>query len=293
VPFDVHGDRQCQMQLSGTDCLIRAFPSGYGIRLTDPMRTFYDLNDVRHAGSSTLEFYSEHMYRWTRIARRTMGRLDTTIPANVAGHDDYLLIFHPEQCEEYLVWAELTFMGSATIRHIFWHTHHEFTTDMWVASAAASDLGLGQEPFQKHHVLLNSFGLSIPDTMHFVLDSLAKAQDSCEQGKRCTTVPRMRCSINKQRWELVDDERVERYHAPHCNSPWEYNQGDVFTLVSFHKAQMHMVAAQSVWMHTVLYAYYTASNESTLAPQAMLAYPTDLMTTWDSFLQSGYAVRYY
>ena len=47
VEFDTHGDRQCQAQMGGTDCLIRSYPVGYGLKSTDTVETVFDVNDVR------------------------------------------------------------------------------------------------------------------------------------------------------------------------------------------------------------------------------------------------------
>ena len=51
VEFDVHGDRQCAAAAGGVNCTVRAFPPGFGLRITDTMETFFDLADVRPAGS--------------------------------------------------------------------------------------------------------------------------------------------------------------------------------------------------------------------------------------------------
>ena len=48
--FDIHGDRQCSREHGGVHCLNRAFPPGFGMHLSDPMETFFDLNDVRLEG---------------------------------------------------------------------------------------------------------------------------------------------------------------------------------------------------------------------------------------------------
>jgi len=164
-----------------------------------------------------------------------------------------------------------------------------------VASAAARGLGLGTPPFQDHHVHLNAVGWTMLDAMKYTLANLRVAQNTCAMNTSCAVEPLTRCALNQDRWDEPPSSGVlqERYHAPHCNAPWHFQKGDVFTLLSFHKAQMHMPRAKLIWMHTVLYAFYTSSNTSQVLPQSMLAYPSDLMPSWEAYLKSGYESRHY
>jgi len=292
----VHGDRQCQDGLGGTDCLIRAFPPGYGIHLTDPMWTFYDFNDVRPKGSTSLYFFSEHVYRWTRQQQRQVGRFACLIPSNVAGgHDDYLLAFDADGQTEYVVWSDLAFLHNATFRHLFWHSHQEFTVDMWAISAPSSKLGLGTHPYDSHHMRLNDVGVTIPGAMRYILEHLGTLQQACETDPSCVAIPRLRCAINQDRWDVLESgEMQERYHAPHCNRPWKFLQGDVFTLVSFHKAQIPISQSELVWMHTVLYGYYTAWEPSSASlPQAQSAFPPELMPKWKDIKRDMYRTMHF
>ena len=59
VEFDLHGDRQCASSSGGMNCTVRAFPAGYGMHITDQMETFFDLADVRPAGSPLDALYAE------------------------------------------------------------------------------------------------------------------------------------------------------------------------------------------------------------------------------------------
>ena len=98
VEFDLHGDRQCAEPMGGMNCTVRAFPPGFGMRLEDRMQTFFDLKDVRPAGSSRLDFYAQHMYRWTTTAQRPVGKMMTGISTlSFKPHDDYLLVFDPSR----------------------------------------------------------------------------------------------------------------------------------------------------------------------------------------------------
>ena len=133
VEFDLHGDRQCSAAMGGMNCTIRAFPRGYGMRLTDSMETFFDLKDVRPAGSSTLHFYAQHVYRWTTVAPRLVGKFMTGISTlSFKPHDDFILVFDPARRTEYLYWMEGTFTANATMVHMYWHAHHKYAEDMWV-----------------------------------------------------------------------------------------------------------------------------------------------------------------
>jgi len=183
-------------------------------------------------------------------------------------------------------------LHNATFRHLFWHTHHDFTQDMWAISASASELGLGRVPFDVHHVRLNDLNISLVDAMQYVIKNLNGAQERCDLNHSCTSLPKIRCSINKDRWDMLpDSEMQERYHAPHCNTPWSFKRGDVFTLVSFHKAQWRIPSARLVWMHTVFYGLFTASEATLAVPQASMAFASGFNE--DEVVKYMYRYMYY
>jgi len=297
VPFDVHGDRQCQTDLGGTDCLIRGFPTGFGQRITDKMWTFYDLIDERPKNSPLMNAYSEHTYRWSRSVQRYMGRFVSMIPSNLGGHDDYLLRFEVTSNQEYLVWSEMAFLRNATLHQAFWHTHHDFTVDAWAISATARQLGLGKGVYSKHHVSLNDAGVSMRSAMVTVLDNLAAAQEECRAPTaKCTSMPRARCTLQHDRWDSLEGGGiVERYHAPRCNEPWAFKEGEVYTLLAWDKAIAPVAASKLVWMHTTLYGLYTEADPTQPTQSHDIGLSSDLIAEHGvaGFMKSGFEVWHY
>jgi len=260
VPFDIHGDRQCQPRLGATDCLIREFPVGFGIHVSSPFRTFYDLNDARAANSDPLVFYTEHAYKWSHAAHREVGRFGRVLSSNVPLHDDYLLYFAPGV--EYLVWAERDFQMTATFVHMFWHTHHDFTTEMLAFSAHATQLGLTTHPFNASRFTnLATSGFTRQDATDNLLQHLLNARNEHIRSGRSGTPPLLRCTFEHgAAWEkLPTGGYVERYHAPPCNQRWAVKIGDPYTLVSFHSARF-ADKPEMVWLHTVLYGLYVQTE---------------------------------
>ena len=49
------------------------------MHLTGHMRTMFDLNDVRPAGSAGFKFYSRHAYQWTRTVMKPVGKFMTSV----------------------------------------------------------------------------------------------------------------------------------------------------------------------------------------------------------------------
>ena len=183
VEFDVHGDRQCAAAAGGVNCTVRAFPPGFGLRITDTMETFFDLNDVRDAGSAPLQFYAQHSYRWTRAAQRPVGKMLTLISTEAfKPHDDYLLEFDPEQPTEYLYWQEGTMPASLSMVHMYWHAHHAWTDDIWLVDASADALRLRPLFGGGMFVNLTSHGHTVASAKAKIEEQLRAAQRACAHG---------------------------------------------------------------------------------------------------------------
>lgn len=148
VEFDVHGDRECFSQDGGMACLPVFLPQGFGYKIVEAMETFGQLNDVRPRGSANMSWYALHAYRYHHGRARQVARLVTGIGAGTG--DSTELVFEPgEHVQEYLMWGEKRFSPyNVTIFSSFWHTHHEYTEDMWLLLGPAYLAGLGQPPLQ-------------------------------------------------------------------------------------------------------------------------------------------------
>ena len=265
LPFDVHGDRQCTPEFGGTDCLVRAYPRGYGVPIPIPLRTYFDLNDARPAQSSALGFFAEHAFRWTHSYKRPVGRFVANVRSNVAGHDDYMIAAVPGT--SMMAWDERDLrhlLGSMyddiSFVHVFWHTHRALTEDTMAFRATAKQVGLGTAPFEDKFVNLKRFNLTVMEVRRYIFQHLADARHRSRDHER---LPTFWCSLSKRKVfeNIPNNVQQERYHAPHCNEAFEIAGLPVLTLVSFHSPQT-MLSAEDLrvpkmkWMHSVMYAFY-------------------------------------
>lgn len=266
--FDVHGDRQCTAARGGTDCLIRAFPPGFAVKVTAPLHTFYDINDVRLEGSEPLPFYAEYSLRWTKQPQREVRHFNLNIPSNIPyvattttgpgvpypWHDDYLLTFDSHRTE-YIAWAERIFPRNMTLARLYWHSHHHYTIDQWAISATASTLGLRDRPPWGNGFFANltASGSTIELAQNYVTTHIASAQEKCRRNGTLGCDVSIRCRLGRDRWERIGSQRQERYNSPECDA-WNVKEGEAFTILSFHRASQESTVPSKVWLHTVFYA---------------------------------------
>jgi len=277
IEFDVHGDRQCFKEAGGMNCTIRAYPAGYGVKLSERMGTFFDLQDVRPAGSPDLQFYGQHMFRWTSVEQRLVGKMLTLICPNSFGglHDDYILDVNPALGTVYLYWLEQFWPMNATMAHIYFHAHHEYTEDIWAISASAESLGL-MDMFGARWNNLTASGLSVSAAQDKIRGQIATLQQALPAPTEAKPLPRgypaLRCALGKDRWEKLDDGSYEgRYVDPRCEA-WEFQAGEEFVMVSFMSPQSHAhppAGSNYFWVHSVLYGLYVQTDPSDFIPNSI------------------------
>ena len=268
VEFDVHGDRQCVGNRGGVACLPIAMPTGFGMKLVFPMRTFGDLNDVRPENSPTLSFSFIHAYRWTRNPMRQVGRLVTGVSSIRPYHDTNLLVFDPTALSEYMVWQEFSFAPyNLTIFRSFWHTHHEYTADQWLIKGTTKDINLdfihtSTKGPMSFYANLTANDLTIEATMLKIQGNLQHKERSCLFSS--CVAPRILCHMDQKRWEDVGHLQ-ERKVMPECDA-FNLQANESVTLIGFHKALKQL--STTVWQnqHTAWYAYYMPMNVGEVVP---------------------------
>jgi len=291
IEFDIHGDRQCQYSRGGTECLAREFPEGFGMKLSDQMSTTFDVNDVRNVGSAPLRFFVQYSFKWTRSRQRPLGRLSAGAGSTMR-HDAFLLRYNRDAPKtQYMLWDELLFPATVEIVHPFWHSHHKFSSQMWWFSATKEQVGLGVFPFADHNPQekwedpfgdgpfarpfnLTSVGWSIEQAAVHIFNTVEAAQRGCVFGEYCLSPPTLRCTMNLDRWDRLDNgELQERFHAPHCLS-WTIRAGALNTIISFHQPPEREPLPNDLifWMHDVAYALYIGVDEQPI-PHAMVPLP--------------------
>jgi len=281
IEIDIHGDRECAQASGGIACLVRSLPAGFGVSLSDPIEMLGDINDVRPANSKSLPFSVQAAIRWTRQRQRPAGLLAVIAgnPPEGSGKQalrgDYLLDFRT--ASDHLMWSEIALMRTVTLVDMFWHVHHKYTYDAWVVSATASDLGLRESIFSKTRpevpINLSEHGLQVQDAMDIVLDHLRLAQSKCVSVS-CAQEPRLRCYLDRNRWEMLPSGSIqERFSRPLCH-PWTVQASEVFTLLSFHRKLFDADDAVMVWMHTIFYATYISDADQVI-PHGMVVVSRD------------------
>jgi len=332
VEFDTHGDRQCHSAQGGVACLVSSLPPGFGMKVEWAMQTVGELNDVRPLDSPALSFYVSHTWLWTKTPpARQVGRLLTGIahphlrdiarnPAAYQSgstktgakdggggngtrtqrqHESSLLEFDPssKQMAEYLMWGELNFApyNLTTFDH-FWHTHHEFTADMWLLAGPSTNYGLGEgTPFWDRITNLTPLGLDIEGAAQLILSHIRLQSTTCAAGRgsgsdggiserlqrpdgqavrRVGAAPaafgaacanRLLCIMDQRRLESVSGQLVPRMQMASCGA-MRLGMNDVVTMVSFHKSLMPIASIVHHYQHAAWYAYYVADQEGETIP---------------------------
>lgn len=265
IEFDTHGDRQCPVDLGGTDCLMRAFPEGFGLQFVDPVETFFDLVDIRSSSAPELILYAHHAYRWMHFVQRRVGKVVTgIIQFGINHHDDYPLILNLNNPTSYVIWATWKWLLTGSLVQMYWHTHHLLTRDVWIISAHSSEIGIAKiAPLPQTLTNMTALGYSIDDTMLVVAQNVFAAQKACATAS-CLSWPAIRCTLNQDRWETLSDGSLEgRYRSPQCPQ-WDVTIGQPYTLVAFHAPATRGKAQESlrIWMHAVFYAFIVQANAS-------------------------------
>jgi len=292
IEFDVHGDRQCPIGMGEMNCLVRAFPTGFGMTINMEMENMFDMKDERPKGSPLLQFYSRHVFRWTPVRQLPVAKMLTGIHTGSYGynHNDYILAFDPDKIHQYLYWSEKYFRMSGSLVHMYWHTHHKYTEDMWATSASAEQLNLMND-YGSAFADLPALGMDHFSARSRILHNLNVAQKECVKSS-CKSYPAIRCTMVQDRWEMSSQNGIEpaegeaRYRIPHC-ARWDFSFGDVITIISFHQLQAHVkiTATELYWMHTVLYGFAIATehvfhqNLSVMIPHVVRVEPTPLFAS--------------
>ena len=292
IEMDVHGDRQCAAEYGGTDCLTREYPPGFGMKLSDAMIAFGELNDVRPLNSEPITFYVEHAFKYTRrnpgrAAGRTtviagLGFKMSSKPGAWHFHDDILLDFDPARPSDYLCIGAFSYRFRGTATHYYFHAHHQWTHDEWlIVHATPKLLGLHKPPFSAAGSILPSWSDWQPGgamwanghvpvrlaehgmTIESVQAMLRRRIESAQPLQKGMEAPRIQCNLNHDRWEkMPDGTEQERYHAPHCDEkPWTWAPDDPFVVVAFFRPRKPVKVRQLQWAHIVLYAQYTTPDD--------------------------------
>merc|ERR1712087_707312 len=155
-----------------------------------------------------------------------------------------------------------------TIFSDFWHTHHEYTADMWLLKGAARSLGLGSPPFEERGVNLTAVGMTIDSAASKLLANARSV--SCSAQQACTPT-RLICFMKQDRWSLVDGYLQERKRMPDCPA-FDLMADDVVTMISFHKPLKPLSSVVRHAQHAAWYAYFQAKEPKATIPHMIYGF---------------------
>lgn len=257
--FDVHGDRQCKAEQGGTACLHKEFPEGYAQYTYLPQCIFGEVNDVRPANSSKMEFWVEHAYRIGRDCSiaRPIGffasgagphvHVEETFSAAKAvksalgGKASYEPSLVPVDDydaptnEDSLIWCTIRFPYAIKILSVWVHTHHQFTHDQFLFRGHPRELGLDTGPLtlENHYtpLLLSKTGIDRHQLKNYLFNNMLKNGGS------------VACKLNEDRFEKgtpgvlpkgVPNDIYDRIVMPNCSSNLSFSSKELVTIVALH-----------------------------------------------------------
>jgi len=168
---------------------------------------------------------------------------------------------------------------NASLVHMYWHGHHDFVDDMWMASASAHTLGL-RELFGGKYTNITALGYTTRTAQAAILNRVLSAARKCAHAA-CNPHPSIRCTVNRDgRWERgVSGKNTPRYRPPRCHE-WDIEEGHPYTFMSFHSFQPESsfdhTRLKDYWMHSSMYGYYTQLRQDPNIPVPHTAGETGL-----------------
>jgi hypothetical protein len=224
------------------------------MKINEPLCILGEFNDVRKVNSRQLTFWIEYAFRYTLKKPKYEVAQLTTI---TAGHFNaekkhFVDEYHIPINEQSVIWEQKEFTQNGKFALIYYHTHHQFTQDIWIIPGTSSSLGLDKYPRQ------HEYDIFLPQENGITIYDMQKSLNK-----------NLICKINnKLRFEIIDNQPYDRFVLPDCKK-WSFSKGDIFTIISFHMPMfpMHMdIGRKYVSMHTVLYGHIVARNKNEILP---------------------------
>lgn len=236
------------------------------------MCSFADHIDIRPAGSDQIEFYV-----YVGLNLQSQSTVFSTKPFYFHLWADYRFTSHlpppapplqyPIMRDDYdydsdfdaVAWRSYTVASSKRVLFTFFHTHQMFTDDVWIFRMTPSQLGLermGLMDFKSYRPL----PLQGARSLETVKRQLMMASNGS-----------VVCNRRHNIYEVVSDLGslpgvYERYLPPVCKAPWTMEKGEVYTVVTFHRAMER--SAGWISQHTVVYFYATPLDGETWEDQS-------------------------
>jgi hypothetical protein len=244
-----HGDSQCSHADGGTACYVTVLPQGFGFPVSQELRLDTDFNDVRPSGSPDLHFWLEAAISIAKpAAEKPVNEVGTVIlgvPFSFrfwTASDFQRLYFVPSD-QPSALWMTARMPTSGTFVAGKLETHQHMLDEAWVFSATSlDDLGLGlsseswqlQKAWQPWVPKENGWSNETAAIQSLKSDALShfeKAVQRCGQHLSCRTPPTLVWTLNST---VIENGEEREMSWP--NTTWTFEEGDLVSIVIFHKA---------------------------------------------------------
>lgn len=267
-----HGDSQCSEAEGGTACYITTLPQGLGFPTSQELRLDIDFNDVRPANSTPMEFWLETAISIIKPAGPTpvhqVGTVILGVPFRYHWWNtaDFQRLYFVPSDHPSALWMTARMPTSGTFVDGKLETHqHMFDKALVFSGVTPKQLGLetGARRLTKPWLpwIPHENGWTDDQAaMRSLKASVnAKFQDAvtlCASSKSCVQMPKLVWTLD----HIVIEDGEER-EMPWPNSTWTFEQGEVFTIVIFHKAMsmpmlMPGMTSKEIPQHLAITGYY-------------------------------------
>ena len=223
-----HGDEQCTAEAGGTDCMLHSYGE-YVKTVTQPLKIYGELNDVRPKNSTPIEWFYQLAVR--TIERQAMSRaVSFHFPFNPNRFDPttqsgtLMLGAVPAAEDSFFYYtSRMPFGGTLVPRLTTFHAHAVAFQEAFVFSLAPAELGLASTPLPQplHHSIISAEAGFVNNSV--LRGRLLRAAEPHEQGG-------LVCHATVAR-ERVGASWFDRKPRLRC-STWRFDAGTQFTVVA-------------------------------------------------------------
>lgn len=236
---EMHADYGCNDAEGGVKCMIETFPDGYAKLVKNGISFDADYNDVRAGGSPTMTWYVTIGARWIPndmdvISRSSLIHKPRPISLHTIANpgrmdiNDQSTMVHTMLMptdKETFTWYTGRMLFSGSLIRGKSHTHNQIFQQMFMFTGEPKDIGLTDKfrPAEKacDPVVTKSVGFA----------SNLELRDYILAEYRANGASRIVCEVN-QSYDVIDGYIWDRRAKAGCN-PWEFKEGDQFTVIGF------------------------------------------------------------
>lgn len=255
--FETHGDYQCLQEDGGLSCLNLVAPERTGRLVKDRHGLQSHCQDVRIFGSEPIEWYAQWSFHWKHPSNslKVLSTFEFLGPG-LRGDGTTELSHLVRTDRESWYWYTNQFRRNGQLVHMKLHTHAKAFREILLFHGSIDDLGLNI-PHMKwaYNANPDRYKSMYPDDFGFSSNANLKAYILRKLDQKVvrnpTTSSSLKC-IGYGSLERVGGFAFDR-RPKVCCKPWNFKEGDVFTVVSFYDYNASMVDIHAPKRHPPLY----------------------------------------